>query len=338
VPFYQTAARGALWLWGEAADEAVLVFRDGQSDTARVQGGAFNRVALRLGLSGGVALHATSRDYVRLWGSVQWRREDFVDSTAPVVPRSVFGTVGAGVEIGHTRFRVLEHFNSYARREDVDLSQVLRVGVWAAPRAWGYEGTRAGFGPEVRGQFSAVWRRGFVALRGLAQGSFGSAGLDSGRVRASITVADQTLPRQTWILFAEGGVAERPKPGDEFDPWMEGRGPRLFGAHALTGTRMVWGALENRILVDDDWGGLVGVGLAPFLDWGAAWYVGQDPRYGIVRPDQEPEYGGNVGLALRLGPTRSVRAEAGEIAFGYRFGRRWEGRRWAVSVRKGFVF
>jgi hypothetical protein len=321
VPFYQTAARRALWFWGEAADENVLVFRDGELDTT------VTRVALRVGLSGGVALRATSRGYTRLWGTVAWRREDFVDTTASVVPRSVFGGAGVGVELGHVRFRVLEQFNSYARREDVNLSQVLRLGVWAAPRAWGYEGSRAGIGPEVRGQLSTVWRRGFAVLRGAAQGGFGSAGLDSGRVRASVTVADQTLPRQTWILFAEGGVAERPKYGDEFDPWIEGRGPRLFGAHAFTGTRMAWGALENRILVDDEVAGLFGVGLAPFLDWGGAWYA-----------DEPPRYGGNIGLALRLGPTRSVRAEAGEIAVGYRFGEGWGSRRWAVSVRKGFVF
>jgi hypothetical protein len=90
---------------------------------------------------------------------------------------------------------------------------------------------------------------------------------------------------------------------------------------------MVWGALENRILLDDEVYGLVGVGVAPFLDWGGAWYA-----------DQGPRYGGNVGLALRLGATRSVRAEAGEIAFGYRFGEGWGSRRWAVAVRKGFVF
>ena len=214
-----------------------------------------------------------------------------------------------------------------ARREDVNLSQVLRVGVWAAPRAWGYDRSRAGIGPEVRGQVSTVWRRGFAVLRGAAQGSFTSAGLDSGRVRGSLTVADQTLPRQTWIFYVEGGVTERPKPGDEFDLWLDARGPRLFGAHAFTGTRMLWGTIENRILVDDDWAGRVGIGIAPFLDWGGAWYE-----------DEGSRFAGNAGLALRLGPTRSVRAEAGEFAVGYRFGKRFEDRRWAVSVRKGFVF
>ncbi|MGH7698958.1 MAG: hypothetical protein ACREMJ_00330, partial [Gemmatimonadales bacterium] len=319
VPFYQTAARWSLETLGEAADETVLHFRDGELDRA------FTRVALRFGLAGGVALHATSRDYVRLWGAVQWRRED-VDTTA-VLPRSVSGAAGVGVELGHVRFRVLEQFNSYARREDVDVSQVLRIGVWAAPRAWGYDGDRAGVGPALQAQASAVWPRGFAALRAAANAIYAAAGLDSGRVRASLTVADQTLPGQTWVLFVEGGVAERPVPGGEFDLWLEDRGPRLFGAHAFTGTRMLWGTVENRVLVDHDVWGLLGVGLAPFVDYGGAWYA-----------DQRPRAGGNVGLSLRVGPTRSVRAEVGELAVGWRFGDGWEGGRWALAVRKGFVF
>jgi len=35
----------------------------------------------------------------------------------------------AGIDVGSVRFRVLEHFNSYARREDVDLSPTLHAGV-----------------------------------------------------------------------------------------------------------------------------------------------------------------------------------------------------------------
>jgi hypothetical protein len=321
LPFYHTAARRSLVVEGDAADERVLIFRDGGLDTA------LTRRAVRVGLRGGVALHATNREYTRLWLAGQWRREDYSAEDAAVVPRSQFGAVGAGVEWRRVRFRVLQRFNSYARQEDVNLSQHLRVGLWATPRAWGYPVDRAGVGPELQGQLSTVWRAGFAALRVVGNAIYTSAGLDSGRVRASVTVADQNLPRQTWLLFVEAGVAARPRPGGEFDPWSEGSGPRLFGAHAFTGTRLAWGTLENRILVVDEFSGLVGVGLAPFVDYGGAWYA-----------DQAPRYGGNVGLALRLGPTRSVRAEATEIAVGYRFGEGWRNRHWAIAVRKGFVF
>src|SRR2546430_2805999 len=51
-----------------------------------------------------------------------------------------------------------------------------------------------------------------------------------------MTVASQNLARQTLIFHLEGGALRRPKPGDEFDLWRDSKGPRLFGAHAFTGT------------------------------------------------------------------------------------------------------
>src|SRR2546427_4543345 len=65
----------------------------------------------------------------------------------------VFGTVGVGMDVGHVRFQVLERFNSYARREDVDISQLLHIGVWAAPRARSEEHTS-----ELQSQSNLVCR------------------------------------------------------------------------------------------------------------------------------------------------------------------------------------
>ena len=320
VPFYETAARRALATDGEAASERVLVFRDGALDTT------VQRRALRLGVTAGFAPHATTRDYVRLWLGGEWRREDFAaESTA--FPRSRFGTVGGGVEAGHVRFQVLERFNSFARREDVDLSQLLHVGLWAAPRAWGYPSGQAGVGPDLAGQVSALWSSGFAVLRGAANGVYGANGLDFGRVAGSLTVASQNLRRQTLLFHVEGRALRRPKPGAEFDLWLMQKGPRVFGIHQFTGTRMVWLVLEDRVLVSDELWGLVGVGVAPFLDYGGAWYA-----------DERARLGGDVGLSLRFGPTRAVRGDVGEFAIGYRFGQGVTGSRWGVSIRKGLAF
>jgi hypothetical protein len=51
--------------------------------------------------------------------------------------------------------------------------------------------------------------------------------------------------------------------------------------------------------------------------------------------------GGNVGVSARLGPTRAVRGEVTEFAFGYRFGVDIGGipiDGWAITIRRGIVF
>ena len=319
VPFYQTAARWSLVTDGEDVSQRVLNFRDG------VLVDSTHRRATLLGLAGGVALRATSRGYVRLWAGAQWRREDFANEAAGFFPRSVTGALGAGLELTHARFRVVRHFDTYGRREDLDLSQRLRVGAWAAPRAFGYPTDRAGVGPLVDGQASAVWRGGFVVLRGQAHGVYAPGGLDAGLVQASLTIASQNLPRQTAVVHVEGGVFRRASA--EFDLWRDQNGPRLFGAHQLTGSRMVWLAVEHRVLVKDDLWGLLGVGVAPFLDYGSAWYA--------IEPAREL---GDVGLSLRLGPTRATYGEVSELAVGYRFGEGYGNKRWAVTIRRGITF
>src|SRR2546428_341787 len=216
LPFHETAAPHSVETYGELAHERVLRFRD-----AVLLDSTSHRL-FRVGLMAGIAAAATTHKYARIWGGWEWRREDFGATDSSRVPYSVFTTVRAGVELGAVRFRVLEHFNSYARREDVDLSPTLRAGIVL----------QSGVGYEFSGQTSAVWKRGFAVVR-----------------------------------------------------------------------------------------------VAPFLDYGGAWYR-----------DEAARQGGDAGLSLRFGPTRAVRGEAVEVAFGYRFGQGVQGRRWAVTLRKGFSF
>jgi hypothetical protein len=308
LPFHETAAPHAVETYGETANERVLRFRDGALlDSSQ-------HYLLRAGVSGGISIGGgatTTRRYSRLWGAWEWRREDFTSYDTAAAPYSVFTAVRAGVELGLVRFRIVEHFNSYARREDVDLSSVLRLGIVM----------QQGVGYEFRAQTSAVWNRGFALLRVDANG------LDTTRTRAQVTVVSQNVPRHTLIAHAEGGIVTDPKPGAEFDPWVEQRGPRLFGLHAFTGTRMSWFVLEDRILVVDDMLGLFALGAAPFVEYGGAWY-----------DDQPARQGGDAGVSLRFGPTRAVRGDAAEIAVGYRFGDGVPGKRWGITLRKGFSF
>ena len=331
VPFYETAARRALVFDGLAASESVLVFRQAPDTGLRTD--TLHHRALRFGVTLGFAPRATSRDYLRLWAGARWRREGFAPRDS-LLPDSAFGTVGAGVDLGHVRFQVLEWFNSYARREDVDLSQFVHVGLWAAPRAWGYPSARAGVGLEAAAQVSALWPGGFVVLRGAGNAVFTGGATDSGRVAGALTVASQNLRRQTLILHLEGARLRRPAPDALFDLWYGYNGPRVYGIHEFTGTRRVWLALEDRVLVAPELWGLLGVGVAPFVDYGGAWYGAGDSPY----PGEPARLWGDVGVSLRLGPTRAVRGDVAEFAMGYRFGAGFSGRRWGFAIRKGIVY
>src|SRR5436190_3276079 len=305
LPFHETAAPHSVETYGNVAQERVLRFRNGVlTDSAHHE-------LFRVGLMGGFAVAATSHRYTRIWGDWEWRREDYTPMHATTIPYSVFTTVRAGFEVGSVRFRVLEHFNTYARREDVDLSPTLRAGIVL----------ENGVGYEVSAQTSTVWNRGFAVLRLAANG------LDTTRTQGQLTIVSQNLGRHTLIAHAEGGVVTNPLPGAEFDPWIYQRGPRLFGSHDFTGTRTTLFVLEDRVLVADNILGLMAFGLAPFVDYGGAWYA-----------DEAPRQGGNTGVSLRFGPTRAVRGDVAELAVGYRFGQGMDGKRWALTLRKGLAF
>src|SRR5437764_1258687 len=320
----------------ERALRNLYVFSRVRIDTTRLEG----RLALRVSTTDGWStkpqigyssaggdvtwMVGLVEDNLRLWLAGQWRRENFDSLGTTPFPRSLFGTGGVGIDLAHVRFQVLERFNSYARREDVDMSQVLQVGVWAAPRPWGYPSGQAGVGPEVSVQLAGPSQRGFAVLRAGANGVLTAGAPDSARVAGALTVASQNLRDQTLILHVEAAQLRRAKPGNEFDLWTSQNGPRVFGIHEFTGTRMVWLALEDRVLITDELWGLLGVGVAPFLDYGGAWYAGEPPRLG-----------GDVGVSLRIGPTRAVRGDVADFAVGYRFGKGFAGSRWGFAIRKG---
>jgi hypothetical protein len=319
LPFFRTDARWSLVTSGEAASHRVLEFRgDSLRDSSE-------RRALSFSLTGGRALHATGQGYVRLWSGIGWRREDF--DSGPGFSYSGFGTVGLGIDAARVRYAVFEHLNGFGRREDVDLSSAVRLGIWAAPRAWGYPADRAGVGPEVQWQVGTRWREGLALLRGQAHGVIAAAGLDSGLVRATLDVASLALPRQAVLFHLEGGALRRPKFGEAFDLWSTDNGPRAFGAHVFTGTRSVYAMLEDRVLVADQLWGVLGVGLAPYLEYGGAWYQGLE----------RARLGGDAGLALRLGSPRSVRGDVAEIDVSWRWSSGFSSKPWALTFRRSFT-
>ena len=324
--FYQTASRFAVQDSGEAAHNRVLMFRNNRLSAA------YQRKVLISTNTVGWAPLATSRDYLRLTLSSVIRREDYQDTvlslppSPQVFPRHLYGSFGIAAEASHVRYAQIVHFNSFGRHEDLDLSQTAGVGLWAGPKVLGY-GAHAGVAPQAHFQLSGAWPGGFVSLRGQALGMYTRSGIDSGRVTTALTAVTTSIPSQTLIVHAEAGAVTGTAPGGEFDLWRDGNGPRLYGAHVFTGSRMTWIAVDDRITLASEVWGLFGLGIAPFYDWGGAWY-------GV----QAPNTAADAGVALRVGPTRSIGGDVIELAVGYRWGPAGAGGRWAATLGTGIFY
>jgi hypothetical protein len=320
LPFRSLSDRVELVLPGQVADRRVLRFRDGAaSDTlwrraviqeagvfwAPVAGpGGF----LRLGVFGGA------------------RREEYVAirDTALAIPDSVFGFAGASVEFFHPRFVEVTHYNGFAREEDVSLGSRLLVGFGLALPALGYP--RGGVFPSLDAQTGFGTAKAFARLGVTVSGLVTSAGVDSGRVNVGLTLASRVIPRQATVLHVQGGVQKDPAPGTEFD-LGHGLGPRAFEPHAFTGTRSIWGIAEHRMFLWDELFGLLGLGVAGFVDYGGAWFGDQDPRHG-----------GDVGIGIRSGATSATGPNVGRLDLAYRFGDGITGSRWVVSFGTAYQF
>jgi hypothetical protein len=206
----------------------------------------------------------------------------------------------------------------------VDLGTTLRVGLTLAPEAFGYQ--RNGVGPDVAGRVGAKIPAGFAYLDAHANGLYSGAGLDSGSVQLGATAVLQPGPRHVAVLHIDAGWLQDPSPGEEFDLGL-GSGPRAFGSHAFTGDRSFFATVEYRYTVAADFLGLVGLGLAGFVDHGGAWYQGSRRRVGW-----------DAGVGLRLGASRSSDTDALRFDLAHRFANDVEESGWVLTVGKGFAF
>jgi hypothetical protein len=89
----------------------------------------------------------------------------------------------------------------------------------------------------------------------------------------------------------------------------------------------VFATAEYRYMVIEDLGGLVGLGLAGFVDHGGAWYSGSRRRLGW-----------DAGIGLRVGASRSSDTPALRFDLAHRFANDVESAGWVLIVGKGFAF
>jgi hypothetical protein len=292
APFRSFGDRRGIEFSGNLAQRRVLQFRDGEQFREFWQ----HRFHQRFSMAH--AIRANVAGYLRLGVTGQVKREEYLTlaghNSGLRVPDSVTATVGAFVEASQARFKVTSHYIGFARDQDVDLSTRVVLAAWFAPSAFGYRQT--GVGPSAALKTGIGFGKNFAVVEVLANGLFTSNGLDSGQVRGTLTAVSQVVPKNATVLRVEASTRRGTPPGEEVDLGL-GKGPRAFGSHAFTGTRSVWGSLEQRAYLLDDVFGLLGVGFAAFVDYGGAWF-----------PDQSPRLGGDVGFGLRLG---SIRGERG---------------------------
>jgi hypothetical protein len=215
-------------------------------------------------------------------------------------------------------------YAGFAREEDVDIGTTVRVGLLVAPEFMGYD--RNGVGPEIAGRVGAKLPGGFAYLDAAANGLYTAAGLDSGSVQVGFTTAFQPGPAHLAVFYIGAGWLKNPVPGEEFDLGL-GSGPRAFGSHAFTGDRSFFTTAEYRLTVVRDLFGLVGVGVASFVDYGGAWYEGSRRRTGW-----------DAGMGLRLGPSRSTATDALRFDLAHRFANDVEPPGWVLTIAKGFPF
>ncbi|HEX2218089.1 MAG TPA: hypothetical protein VHG35_04750 [Gemmatimonadales bacterium] len=320
-PFYSLNSAFGFRLDAEDRNERVLRFFDGSADA---QDTLSRRYSLVRG-SAAWALRKSSEGYLRLGFLAQVRRDDFLpEGSGLTFPRSVTGAIGSYLVWNRANFLVTHGVAGFAREEDVDLGTTLRAGVNLAPEAFGYE--RNGIAPLVTARTGAKIPGGFGYIEALAGGMYSSAGLDSGVVQVAATGVVKPMRGHVAIVHAEAGWLEDPLPGSEFDLGL-GSGPRAFRSHAFTGDRMVFATAEYRVTVEDDLFGLMGLGVAGFVDHGGAWYAGSPRRLGW-----------DAGVGLRIGASRASDTEALRFDLARRFGNDAQGPGWVVVVGKGFVF
>jgi hypothetical protein len=320
-PFFALTSPRAFRFEAEDHRERVLRFFEGQKVALDTLSRRFSRVRA----SAAWAVHASSAGYLRVGLTGQVQRDDFQPeaSTAPF-SKTVTGSLGPYLVGNRARFIVTRGYAGFGREEDVDIGLTVRAGLHLAPRAFGYE--RNGVGPLVNARVGGTLAGGFAYVDAGANGLYSGAGLDSGSVQLAGTVVLQPAPRHVAVMHIEGGWLRNPVPGEEFDLGL-GSGPRAFGSHAFTGDRSFFATADYRYTVVENLWGMVGLGIAGFVDHGGAWYAGSRRRVGW-----------DAGVGLRVGASRSSDTPALRFDLARRFANDAEPSGWVVTVGKGFAF
>jgi hypothetical protein len=319
-PFFSLRDKAGVSTLFDFRNERVLRFFDGITTA----GDSLRRRYVLGRLEGTKALSASSRGFLRVGLNGQLRRDDFTAWPTKPTSATVTGTLGTFLEWRRVSYAVTRGFASMGRDEDVDLSTFVRIGVNVAPKAFGYD--RDGVGPIAWARLGAKFKSGFAWADARANGLYSSSGLDSGSVNFGATAVLRPMHGQYAITHADIGWIKNPVPGTEYDLGFA-NGPRGFPLHAFTGDRTYFATAEYRATLADDLFKSLALGLAAFGDHGGAWYDGSKRRTGS-----------DIGLGIRLSPSRAADSNPTRLDFAYRFKNDREKAGWVFVFASGLVF
>jgi outer membrane protein assembly factor BamA len=319
-PFFSLSSRqGGSLSWG-LFDGRVLHYEGG---TRVVADSAHRKFAL-VRADGAVALAASARGFVRVGLTGQILRDDFGEQGgSDELPRTVRVAAGPYLSLRRPHYIQVRNYEAMARVEDVDLGPSVRVDIAAAPRAWGYD-AGGGVGGRLAASAGFPFPTGFAEVGATVSGLRSSAARDSSTLEASALAVAQPNALHLLVGRVAAGKIENQPFATEYDIGL-GYGIRAFPSHAFTGDRYYLVNGEYRWLVLPRFLGLVGLGVAGFVDHGGAWFDGEDRRTGT-----------DVGFGFRIGSIRSAGSIIGRLDFAYRFENDREPAGWVVSLGRGF--
>jgi hypothetical protein len=321
MPFYSIASRWALGGDATYFNGDVLVFANGVLTPDQTLSRQYTLVSV----DGARALKASPRGYVRAGVTAQLESNSFLPSPV-TVPR--FDTtqvaVGAYVNVLRARFALARNVRSFGRAEDFAIGQNVRVGLLAAPSAFGYAVN--GVGLQVAASTGFRFPGGLAQLSATANGLVTGAGVDSGSVVLKGNLVVQPNTKNAIIVGGFVGRQKNPVPGRQFDLGLV-YGLRAYPLHAFVGDRGFLVAAEYRWTFTENFGGLLGLALGTFVDYGGAWYAGESPRTGA-----------DLGAGLRFGPSRSASPVLFRLDLAYRFEAAPFTAGWSIVFGQGFTF
>ncbi len=284
-----------------------------------------NRTAQFL-LQAAKAIHADAGGYLRIGLIAQVLRNDYLpESSADPFPHHVIFAAGPTLAVSRANFQTTTNYEHLQQKEDIDHSTTLSIGALVVTKAGGNPDN--GIAPFAALRVGKEIPDGFGIVAGLASGLFSATGLDSGTaVLGGTMIFRLGGTHQRLLLHTEGGMSLNAAPVDQFDLGF-GLGPRAFGAHAFTGDRYHFSTVEYRYTIAPELGSIAGIGLAAFADYGGAWFRGSTPRRGT-----------DIGVGLRIGPTRQADLRTVRIDLAHRFANDMLGDGWVLVVGKGFTF